>query len=234
MTSLLRLQDLEFGWTTGSPLLRIDAFDMKAGEHVFMKGPSGSGKSTLLGLIAGVLTARTGSILFNGTEFVGCAAAKRDAIRAGEMGVVFQLFNLLPYLDVISNVALPCRFSKQRATRAIEAAGSVEAEARRLLERLGLTDETLLSAKVGNLSVGQQQRVAAARALIGRPKLIIADEPTSALDTSARDAFLSLLMEEAELAGSALLFVSHDTGLGSHFQKQIDLKELNTLAKEAV
>ena len=232
MSSLLAIKNLEFGWNVETPLLRIASFSVSPGEHVFMKGPSGSGKSTLLGLISGVLNANTGSILFDGTEFTGCSAAKRDEIRANQMGVIFQLFNLLPYLDLVSNVALPCRFSKPRQKRAIKSSGSVEAEARRLLARLGLTDEKLLTSKVGNLSVGQQQRVAAARALIGRPKLIIADEPTSALDFAMRDAFLTLLMEEANAAGAALLFVSHDTSLGNHFQTRVDLIDINALAKE--
>ncbi len=141
--------------------------------------------------------------------------------------MIFQMFNLLPYLSVLENVTLPCRFSAPRRARAIAAAGSVVAEARRLLAHLGLDDLGLERRAAAELSVGQQQRVAAARALIGRPDLIVADEPTSALDTDRRLDFVELLHRECESTAAALLFVSHDRSLAGHFDRVAELPALN-------
>ena len=120
-----------------------------------------------------------------------------------------------------------CRFSKRRQSE-VQSAGGATREAERLLAQLGLTDPELLSRKVTELSVGQQQRVAAARALIGGPALIIADEPTSALDADSRDRFITLLSEEVQKTGAALLFVSHDASLAKLFDRAVDLAELNS------
>lgn len=229
---IVEIENLRFGWPGETDILNIEHFVVHPRERIFLEGPSGSGKSTLLGLITGVLAPQSGDIRFDGQDLTALSASGRDQLRAGRMGVIFQLFNLLPYLSLIENVTLPCRFSKLRRERALKNSANLQDEARRLLARLGLSDEKLLSKPVSNLSVGQQQRVAAARALMGAPDLIIADEPTSALDTAARDAFLHLLMEEAEAANAALLFVSHDKGLGEAFHKRVSLSELNTLSRE--
>jgi putative ABC transport system ATP-binding protein len=146
------------------------------------------------------------------------------------IGFIFQMFNLLPYLSVRDNVALPCRFSARRRARALTEATDIRTEAERLLGHLGLSDRDLLDRRVTELSIGQQQRVAAARALIGRPELVIADEPTSSLDTDARGDFLALLMRECTAAGSAIVFVSHDRSLAARFDRQVELTELNRLA----
>ncbi|MEM9738609.1 MAG: ABC transporter ATP-binding protein [Pseudomonadota bacterium] len=216
---------LRFAWP-GAPIptLEIDAFEIFPGERVFLRGPSGSGKSTLLGLIAGVLEPQAGRIEVAGQDLLSLSSARRDMLRADRLGIIFQLFNLVPYLSVIENVALPLRFSKKRRDRV---SGSVEIEAKRLLAALGLDDSSLLQRQVIDLSVGQQQRVAAARALIGSPDLIIADEPTSALDTLRRDQFIELLSVEASKTDAALLFVSHDPALAGHFQRAIDLSDIN-------
>lgn len=229
---LLELKSVEFAWPGQAPLLHIPEFGMTAGEHVFLKGPSGSGKSTLLGLIAGVLTAQSGEISFDGQDLTRMSNAQRDKLRARDMGVIFQLFNLLPYLDLLSNVALPCRLSAERRKRAESDGESVENEARRLLSALGLSEHVDRGAPVSELSVGQQQRVAAARALIGLPKLIIADEPTSAVDTEVRNVFIELLKSECQKTNTALLFVSHDPELASQFDRVVNLDELNSCAKE--
>ncbi|MFN7054861.1 ATP-binding cassette domain-containing protein [Hyphomonas sp.] len=219
------IEGLRFAWGKGPPVLGIEQFTLGAGERVFLRGPSGSGKSTLLGLIAGVLAPQAGRINVLGEDMTRLPAARRDRLRADRMGVIFQMFNLVPYLSVTGNVLLPLRFSAARR----KAAGSdPQAEARRLLARLGLDDEALLTRRVSDLSVGQQQRVAAARALIGAPSLVIADEPTSALDADARDRFISLLSEEAERSGASLLFVSHDASLAHLFSRAVDLAAINT------
>lgn len=223
----LRIDSLQFGYRRSRLVVSIDQFEVGEGERIFLKGASGSGKSTLLGLIAGILDADSGRIEVLGETLTGMGAARRDAFRAARLGVIFQMFNLLPYLPVGRNITLPCRFSEERARQAAEAGGA-EAEARRLLERLGLDPAEVWDKRSSDLSVGQQQRVAAARALIGRPGLILADEPTSALDADSRDAFIALLKDECAASGAAMIFVSHDGGLASHFDRALDLSELNT------
>lgn len=220
----IRIEGLRFAWPGHPPVLDIDGFMLARGEKLFLRGPSGSGKSTLLGLIAGVLTPQAGRIEVLGHDLTALGAAGRDRIRADHLGVIFQMFNLVPYLSVTGNVTLPLLFSPARR----KAAGAdAEEEARRLLGRLGLTDPKLLERRVSDLSVGQQQRVAAARALMGGPEIVIADEPTSALDADARDRFIELLSEEASRTGAALLFVSHDASLARLFDRAVDLSEIN-------
>lgn len=222
--TVLELEGLQFGWTPGRPLLDIAHLAIAPGERVFVHGPSGSGKSTLLSLLAGVIVPQRGSLRVLGTELPRLPGAARDAFRADHFGVIFQLFNLVPYLSVLENVTLPCRFSARRRAEAAKR-GGVEAEGRRLLEHLDLADETRSGRAVTRLSVGQQQRVAAARALIGRPEVVLADEPTSALDADRREAFLRLLFRECEAEGTTLLFVSHDRGLEKLFTATLALDE---------
>jgi len=225
--SMLLLQNIRFSWPgQGQPVMQLERLEVAAQERIFLRGPSGSGKTTLLSLIAGIASPQQGSICFQGQDLVQWSGSRRDRWRADQLGIVFQLFNLLPYLSVLDNVLLSTRFSTARRQRAEASAGSARQEATRLLFRLGL-QESLWSRPATALSVGQQQRVAAARALLGRPALLLADEPTSALDGDHRDQFIQLLIEEAEAAGSALLFVSHDMTLAKHFSRTIDLSEIN-------
>lgn len=218
------LRDLQFRWRPDAPpVLDIAELRIEAGETVFLRGASGSGKSTLLNLVAGVLTPGAGSVELLGETVSGLSAARRDRFRADHVGFVFQMFNLLPFLSVVDNVLLPCRFSRRRAA----AAGDLHAEADRLLAALGLSGPARRARDVTELSVGQQQRVALARGLIGRPELVICDEPTSALDADSRDGFLSLLEAECAAAGAALLFVSHDASLAGRFGRRLDMAELN-------
>lgn len=223
MSMLLNIEDLRFSWPGDTrPVLAMDSLALTAGEKVFMFGPSGSGKSTLLALIGGLVRPQAGRILFQAQDLTALGGARRDRIRAEHLGVIFQQFNLLPWLDLKANVMLPCRFSRARAARA----GDVGAAAQNLLGAMGL-DPVLWGRRADRLSVGQQQRVAAARALIGRPALILADEPTSALDHDRRQDFLDLLFAQVEAAGSTLLFVSHDRELAGRFDRAVDLTELN-------
>ena len=225
--ALLRIDDLAFRWPgAATDCLVLDGFEIARGETVFLRGPSGCGKSTLLSLVAGVLTADRGSVRLLGQDWRALPSFRRDRRRADHVGYIFQQFNLLPYLSVRDNVLLACRLSRARAERAVDA----PATARRLLERMGL-DAALQDRPAAELSVGQQQRVAAVRALIGRPELIVADEPTSALDEALRDAFMDLLLQACAEAGSALLFVSHDARLATRFHTQMDLAALNRAAR---
>lgn len=229
---VVNISDLRFAWPGQPMLLDVNSFTLAAGERLFLRGPSGSGKSTLLGLIAGVLEAEQGQVSVLGNEMTQLSGSRRDQVRADHLGVIFQLFNLVPYLSVVQNVILPCRFSRRRLSE-VNAVGGADQEARRLLAQLGLEDPDLLARNVTDLSVGQQQRVAAARALIGNPSLIIADEPTSALDADTRDRFITLLSDEAQKTNAALLFVSHDGGLAKLFDRALDLPEINAAAQLA-
>jgi len=223
---VLGLADVEFGWTPDSTLIHINRLAIDPGESVFLRGPSGSGKSTLLGLIGGVLTPRHGSIHINGQTITSKTSAVRDQIRADHLGIIFQQFNLLPFLSVVGNITLPLRFSKRRRRNSQIDFASPDKEAESLIDQLGLPS-SIRNKPVNELSVGQQQRVAVARALIGGPSLIIADEPTSALDTANRDRFIELLNGQREHFKTSLLFVSHDAGLARHFDRVVDLNELN-------
>jgi putative ABC transport system ATP-binding protein len=223
--AVIEVRDLEFGWSPDRPLLRFKHLAIAASERVFVHGPSGSGKSSLLNVLAGVVLPQRGSLRVLGTEVSQLAGAARDAFRADHFGIIFQMFNLVPYLSVIENVTLPCRFSARRR-RQVEARGGAEREARRLLDALDLAVEARVPGAVARLSVGQQQRVAAARALIGRPEIVLADEPTSALDADRREAFLRLLFRECEAERATLLFVSHDRSLQGLFDRSLALGDV--------
>jgi putative ABC transport system ATP-binding protein len=229
---IIRIRELQYTWPgQREPCLDIPELDVRAGERVFIYGPSGSGKSTLLALLGGVMTPQRGSISVLDTDVACKPAAERDRFRADHVGFVFQLFNLVPYLSVIENVLLSCRFSARRHRQATAAGGSLRQEAERLLSHLDI-ERVLLERRVTELSVGQQQRVAAARALLGRPEIVVADEPTSALDADRQAAFLQLLLEECGAVGATLLFVSHDRRLSAAFSRELDLAALNRTEPE--
>lgn len=231
---IVHLSDVRFAWNKQSDaLLDIPEFVIPRGEHVFLQGPSGSGKTTLLGLIAAVLSPQSGAIIIDGQSLQQLRGGQRDQFRVDRIGLVFQQFNLLPFLSVAENVQLSCRFSANRKAQAIQSSSSLDKETDRLLAAMRLPPDEFRYRKVSQLSVGQQQRVAVARALIGRPPLIIADEPTSSLDSDSRQAFLDLLFAETEAAGSTLLFVSHDTALADRFDRRVDLRDINLAVSSA-
>lgn len=212
----------------GPEVLSVDHFVVKAGESVFLHGPSGCGKSTFLSAISGVLSPHAGRIEVVGRAWQDMSLSKRDAWRADHVGYIFQQFNLLPYLTVMDNVTLPCRLSRVRCERARQAGGlqGVLGAARQCLLQLGLAEPTW-HRPATDLSVGQQQRVAAARALMGAPALIIADEPTSALDDGWRDEFMGQTLQACRQTGSALIVVSHDRELAARFDRSHAWAELN-------
>ena len=219
------LRDLEFAWANGAPVLSISALSIQRGERLFLQGPSGGGKSTLLGVIAGVFAPTGGEAIILDHPFHTMSGSARDRVRADAMGVIFQQFNLVPYLNLVENVLLPCRFSPVRAGRVGASEAARTGKARDLLGRLGLDEEARANRPAAELSVGQQQRVAAARALIGSPSLIIADEPTSALDTQTRNVFIETLLSEAQDA--TVLFVSHDASLSGRFDRLAAMETIN-------
>lgn len=225
--SAVTIKSLRYSWPgTSDPLLDIGTFNLERGESLFLSGPSGSGKSTLLAAIAGVIDIPHDTIQVAGMNVGALSGGQKDRFRADHLGIIFQVFNLLPWLSPVENVLLPCRFSEVRRNRTgADPAATAEA----LLAELGLNTSALLHGPSSALSVGQQQRVAAARALIGAPDVVLADEPTSALDEDAKDGFIRLLLRECANAGASLLFVSHDRTLAKHFDRAADLSELNAV-----
>jgi len=198
-------------------MLDIPQWSVGLGEQVFVHGPSGAGKSTLLNLLAGILLPNTGSIEILGKQLHTLSGSQRDKWRARHIGVVFQQFNLIPYLSGLNNIRLAAHFAKtaNASTRASE-----------LLTALSI-DPRLHDQPASTLSIGQQQRIAIARALINQPELLIVDEPTSALDQQNRDAFMSLLLKQVTEHNTALIFVSHDLDLAARFSRVEALPEIN-------
>jgi putative ABC transport system ATP-binding protein len=222
--TVIRLQDMRFRWPGQQrDILDIPELMLNAGERLLIRGGSGSGKTTLLNLITGINLPDAGSIQVLDTCLERLSAIKRDQFRADHLGVIFQQFNLLPYLSLVENVLVPGWFSSPRKSKAPE---GVTKAALRLLDELSIP-QALIHKPVNALSVGQQQRVAVARALIGCPEIIIADEPTSSLDMDNRNRFLELLFAEASQLGSTLVFVSHDPYIANHFSRVIEMSEIN-------
>lgn len=220
MTKAISLNKCLFSYNqTHKLVINIDQLEIASGERVFLYGPSGHGKSTLLNLTAGVLKANSGEVIVLGQDLTKLTQSKRDHLRGEKIGYIFQIFNLIPYLTVKENIVLPCLINKKRASE------DYDKQAEELIDSLGLREH--IHKKVTDLSIGQQQRVAAARALIGNPEMIIADEPTSALDEKNTREFMELLMSVWEKKKFTLLFVSHDERLKSYFSRSISLPEIN-------
>ncbi len=233
MADAVTIQNLSFRWREKAPLvLRLPQLQIQLGERVFIQGPSGSGKTSLLGLLAGMTVPSSGSLEVLGQSMDSLSGMARDRFRARHIGYIFQQFNLIPYLSMVDNVILPCHFSAQRRQRALQRSANLKEEALRLLQHLDLNRAELLLQPVTQLSVGQQQRVAAARALMGSPEILIADEPTSSLDADRREAFIRLLFEECRDSRATLIFVSHDAGLEPLFDRSLHLAELNQAGRD--
>ncbi len=215
---VLQCEAVRFTYADKGFGLSIPSFVVHRGETVFLEGESGSGKSTALNLMAGVLRANAGQVRLMNQNLSELSESRIDELRVANIGFIFQQFNVLPYLNVIDNVTLPCRFSKSRMQKALQGYPSAHAAAKALLDRLGMGK--YVDTPVNALSVGQQQRVAAARAFIGSPALIVADEPTSALDARHQADFAGLLVEQAHQQGSAVLLVSHDPALAIHCSRR--------------
>lgn len=200
---------------TTSLIIDVPEFRLAAGQQVALQGGSGSGKTTFLNLIAGILQADSGRVVVDGTEVSGLSEAGRDRLRAYSIGYVFQTFNLLQGLTALENVALGMAFGR----------GVDMQRARELLERVELGGR--LDYKPRQLSVGQQQRVAVARALAGRPRLVLADEPTGNLDRRHALEALELIRNICREDGAALLLVSHDPVILGNFEDRRDLAAIN-------
>lgn len=225
--SAVHLKDVEFSWPENKFALSVKNLCVGVSEKVLLLGESGSGKSTLLSLICGVSLPQKGQVHVMGQELTALRPAQRDRFRADKVGVIFQMFNLLPYASALDNIVLPLRFSTERKKRCSQPRD----DALRLCMALGLPRELILTGAASALSVGQQQRVAVARAMIGKPDLIIADEPTSALDSATQTEFLGLLSDQVASTGSTLIMVSHDERLADRFDRVLKLEEVATIQR---
>ena len=224
---LLTNTGFRWGASTDSFRLLIDHFQLDREESNILVGPSGSGKSTLLGIICGTLRPQEGETRVLGQRLEEMGDLARDRFRADNIGIIFQQFNLLPYLSAIDNVLLPLNFSMAKKQACGLTQAECYSEAEKLLETLGIDIKTTAKQKAVELSIGQQQRVAAARAFIGSPQLIIADEPTSSLDEEIQSVFLDQLFLQKEKTGSSLLMVSHNPRIAERFDTITELDKIS-------
>lgn len=216
MQNVIEINSLRFSHLGGSEIISIDHFNLMKGEKLFLYGPSGSGKSTLLNLIGGILNPTSGELKVCGNELSTLSPRAKDKLRGEKLGIIFQQFNLLSHLSAFENIMLPGLFHK---------IPHMKEHALELCHKLGL--DGVKSQKSSTLSLGQQQRVAAARALVSRPELILADEPTSSLDDDNTEKFLEGLFALAAQEKTSILFVSHDLGLKDKFDRSLSLTQLN-------
>lgn len=220
--SIINIDSVRFYWSKKSNFkIFVPNLEIKKGEKVLLLGESGSGKTTLLSLMCGFLNPLSGNISINGNTINQLSSKTRDEYRADNIGIIFQQFNLLPYANVVDNVLLPLYFSKVRSSNV----SNKKEKVIELFKQLRLPDD-IAQFRASSLSMGQQQRVAVARALIGNPSLIIADEPTSSLDADAQKIFLNLMFEQISENNSTLLMVSHDKSLSNQFDRLIDINEI--------
>jgi putative ABC transport system ATP-binding protein len=216
---VIQVKDLAFGYRVGGFRLSVRALRIGPGENVAMTGPSGSGKTTLLNLLAGILVPSGGQINVLDIEVSSLSTEDRQDFRALRMGLVFQEFELLEYLDVLDNVLLPCRVSP-----VLHFDGEVRVRAAELLDDVGLGDK--LHRYPGYLSQGERQRVAVCRALVTKPAIIFGDEPTGNLDSSNRDHVMKTLFRYSADTKAPLIVVTHDHELIGRFDRTIDVREL--------
>jgi putative ABC transport system ATP-binding protein len=218
----IQLKDIRYTYpdTPGKLILNINSWKVAAGEQVFVHGPSGGGKSTLLNLLSGMLQADTGEVSVMGQRLDKISSRQRDRFRADHIGYIFQQFNLIPYLDAMDNIKLAHQFAKENTS------SFLEDDIKALLSSFYI-DPADWQKPVAKLSIGQQQRIAIARAMVNKPELLIADEPTSSLDQDNRDNFMKELMAMVLEHNTTLLFVSHDMALAKYFNRIDALADIN-------
>jgi len=212
----IEIDSLKFGYKPDQSIIDIGSFQLEPNQNLFIHGPSGAGKTTLLSILCGIQSGYLGSVKIFDQELKNLKSSERDAFRASNIGYIFQQFNLVSYLSVRENIMLPLCFGSNRA---------LEDRAPERLQMLAhaLEINTLLDRNVNQLSIGQQQRVAAARALISSPKILIADEPTSALDDLNKTKFMELLKDSAAESKTTIVIVSHDTSLQKNFDQSLSI-----------
>ncbi|MCU0723913.1 MAG: ABC transporter ATP-binding protein [Planctomycetes bacterium] len=213
---MIELRDLEFRYGEGGFRLRVAELSVPRGQAVAVIGPSGSGKTTLLHLVAGILLPDSGRIRIGETVVSGLRDEARRRFRCAHVGLVFQEFELIDYLDVMENLLLPYRIN-----RALVLDAATRERARSVAARLGI--EALLRRRPDRLSHGERQRVAIGRALLAGPRTLLADEPTGNLDPVAAKAIMDLLLSCARESGATLIAVTHDHSLLAGFDRVIDV-----------
>lgn len=219
----LELRNIEFSWPQQSkPLFAIPELTLQQGQTLFIGGPSGSGKTSLLSLITAIQVAGQGTCRVLGTDLTQLSPSARDRFRGEHLGLIFQQFNLLPFLTVQENIELPSKLFNSRLQKSVQLFGSVQAHLKHLCNALHL-EPALQHRQANRLSVGEQQRVAAARALLGCPALIVADEPTSALDEDNKLDFLKLLLSTAIAQNTSVVTVSHDLRIADMFDQTFSM-----------
>jgi lipoprotein-releasing system ATP-binding protein len=223
---MLEIRDLKKSYQEPSgqliPIIDVPKLDIAQGEQVVLRGESGSGKTTLLHMISGIVSADSGSIRLDGTELTTFSETTRDRIRAAKMGYIFQTFNLLPAFTALENVKLGMTFAKKKANAE---------RAKELMNRVGLGDR--MNYMPSQLSVGQQQRVAVARALANQPRLLLADEPTANVDPSNQDRIIELIKEVCQQDSVAILLVTHSDEVSVRFNRVERLEQINRAISRA-
>ncbi|MEX0741056.1 MAG: ABC transporter ATP-binding protein [Pseudohongiella sp.] len=226
MGNVVALNDLCFTWPgADKPVLTVPQFTLSNDRSVFLLGASGSGKSTLLKIIGGLMLPDTGTVEVLNTNLARLSNRQRDTFRAQNIGFIFQQFNLIPYLDIYTNILVSASLTGMKTS-------VFRNKVEDIMASLSLAP-ALLSRRADQLSAGQQQRAAIARAIINDPSLIIADEPTSALDEETRDNFIRLLLSTRERSGASIIFVSHDRQLIPHFDHVQRIADLNKAAQRS-
>lgn len=204
--------------------LRVPSFQMEPASELVLMGESGSGKTTLFHLIAGIITADEGSIEIDGTDIVRLSEAQRDRFRAAHLGLIYQTFNLLQGFTALENVLVAATFGAQNRTTSQQSTAALKRRATELLNRLGLG--AVLHQKPRELSVGQQQRVAVARSLLCKPKLILADEPTANVDAANAARVIEEIRTLARDEGASLIVISHDEAVRAMFPRAQNMSAL--------
>ena len=216
---MIEVRDLSFGYPRGGFALTVRELEFSEGERVAMVGPSGCGKTTLLHLLAGILVPTEGTVVVDGMRLSKLAQEDRQDFRALTMGLVFQEFELLEYLNVLDNILLPYRVSP-----ALTLDGDAQERAVELVEQVGLSEK--MTSFPGQLSQGERQRVAVCRSLVTLPKVLFGDEPTANLDVDNRDHVMDTLFRYAEEQRAPLVVVTHDQELHGRFDTVLDVQEL--------
>jgi putative ABC transport system ATP-binding protein len=216
---MLCARDLQFSYPQGDFSLRVEGLNVAAGEALGIMGPSGAGKTTLLRLLSGILRPQRGEVLLNEQIITSLPDKARRGLRLERFGLVFQDFALLDYLSVQDNLLLPARLG------GLSSSGVTE-RAKELIGQLDMAKHW--GRLTGDLSQGERQRVAVARAILHKPLAVLADEPTSSLDGERKDVVMRMLTEDAKARQSALVVVTHDAEMRRWFDRVVDFKDLKS------
>lgn len=216
---MIEINDLTFEYPGSDFRFNLNSLNIKSGKKVALIGPSGYGKTTLLNLLSGILEPIKGTIHLNGTEVTELSDSQRRNFRISNIGFVFQNFELIEYLNVLDNIILSYRINPSLSMN-----NEIVEHAETISEQLGLGDK--LKRNVGKLSQGEMQRVAICRAILNKPKILLADEPTGNLDPDNKEKIMKLLFDYSSRENATLITVTHDHSLLKGFDQVIDMQQL--------